>query len=227
MNTKLFLIGIVLIFSSSLGYARSSDRKVSVAIHLQPHTSWIHGDESFIGKAPVRLGVEGGLRLDYRFDRLFAFSIGATLNQTGGNIIYGNNLYLDLDHGRDTLRPGTKVTYRLQYVEIPVALKFILPQIGYSRWYAEIGLDPMVNTRAFINATDNNIAKEPFQQGVAKYNLAWHTALGLNYSLGNWLSLQFAVVYKNTFLDITRENEIRKADNARINQIGLSVGLKF
>ncbi|MFA6129196.1 MAG: outer membrane beta-barrel protein [Bacteroidales bacterium] len=227
MKTKIFVLALGLIFNFSLLHSQHSIPKVNLAIHLQPHINWIHGDESFIGEAPVRMGIEGGLRLDFRAQRFYAWSLGVNLNQTGGNILYNDVLVLDLDKGRDTLRSGTKVTYNLQYVEIPVALKFFLPEIGYSTWFAEIGLDPMWNIRALINANDNNVEKEPFQQGVAKFNLAYHTGIGIHYSLGGRLSLQFALLYKNTFLDITRENEIRKADNLRINQIGLNIGLVF
>jgi len=227
MKTKVFLTAIAFIIGSAFLHAQHSPRRVSFAINLQPHLSWIHADESFIGKGPVRLGIEGGLRLDYKFQRFFGLSFGVNLNQTGGNIIYKEALYLDLTSGVDTLQPGTRVTYRLQYVEIPVAIKFIMPEIGYSTWFAEVGLDPMFNNRAFINATDNNIENESFQQGVGKFNLAWHTGLGLNHSLGGSLSLQFALVYKNTFLDVTREIDIRKADNTRINQVGLRIGLVF
>lgn len=227
MKTKIFLAAITLLFGSTLLPAQHSFRRVNFAISLQPHLNWIHADESFLGKGPVRLGIEGGLRMDYKFERFYALSFGVNLNQTGGNIIYKEALYLDLINGQNILQPGTRVTYRLQYVEIPVALKFIMPEIGYLTGFAEFGLDPMFNTHAFINATDNNIEKEPFQQGVNKFNLAWHTGIGFNYSLGGSLSLQFAIVYKNTFLDVTRENDIRKADNARINQVGLNMGLVF
>ena len=227
MKTKVFLAAITLFFGSTLLHAQHSDRRVSFAFSLQPHLNWIHADEAFLSKGPVRLGIEGGLRMDYKFERFYALSFGVNLNQTGGNIVYKEALYLDRIHGLDTLQPGTMVTYRLQYVEVPVALKFIMPEIGYSTWFTEIGVDPMFNTLAFINATDNNIEKEPFQQGVGKFNLAWHAGLGLNYSLGGSISLQFAIVYKNTFLDVTRENDIRKADNARINQVGLKMGIVF
>lgn len=226
MRTNIFLIAMLLLGSSSLN-AQKADKRMSFAVNVQPHVNWIHADEVNLSKGPVRIGLEGGLRLDYRFERFFAFSFGATLNQTGGNIIYNDALYLDLDQGTDTCQPGTRVTYRLQFLEIPLALKFLLPEVGYSAWFAEVGLDPMFNTKAFINATDNNIDKEPFKQGVSKINLAYHAGIGLNYSLGARIRLQYSIFYKNTFLDVTKENDIRKADNARINQIGINMGIVF
>lgn len=227
MKTKVFLTVMAVVFGSTLLKAQYSDREVSFAVNLQSHVSWMHGDEASISKGPIRLGMGGGLSLDYRLERFYALSFGISLNHTGGNITYRDSLYLELSRGKETLQPGTRVTYRLQYVEIPLAIKFNMPEIGYSTWFAEIGLDPMLNTRAFINATDNNINKEPFPEGLRKINLAWHTGFGLNYLLGRHRSLQFALMYKNTFMDVTREKDIRKADNVRINEVGIRIGLVF
>lgn len=225
MKTKVFLLVVFLVAGSNLLFSQYSNRRLSFGVTAQPAICWIHADESTLTTGPVRLGFDGGFRIDYKFEKFYALSIGASFNQTGGTLVYKNALYLDLIHGLDTLQPGTKVTYRLQYVDIPLSIKFLLPEIGYATWFAEIGLNPMFNTKALINATDNNIENEPFQQGIGKFNLAWHAGIGTNYSLGGRVSLQFALVYKNTFLDVTRENNIRKADNSRINQVGLRIGL--
>jgi opacity protein-like surface antigen len=227
MKTKVFLAAIILIFGSAVLHAQSSDRRVHFTISFQPDVNWMHADESTRANGPIRLGMEGGLRLDYNFERFYALSFGVGLTQTGGNIIYNTPLHIERTTGPDSLMAGTRVTYRLQFVEIPVAIKFILPEIGYSTWFTEIGLDPMFNTNAFIDATDNNIEKEPYKQGISKFNLAWHAGLGMNYSFGRNLSMQFALIYKNTFLDVTRESETGKADNARINQAGLRIGIVF
>ncbi len=227
MKTKAFLILWVLVFSFSMVDAQFQDRRLRFAVSVEPHFNWFHLADLNTDKGPGRLGINGGVRLDYKFEKFCAFSFGVNWNQTGGNIIYKDTLHLDLGAGNDTLRPGTRVTYRLQYIEIPLALKFMTREIGYSTGFLEIGLDPMFNIHSYINATDNNVENEPFKQGINRINLAWHTGVGLIYSLGGSVSLQFAVTYKNTFLDVTRENSIRKPDNARINVIGLNVGILF
>ena len=227
MKTKVILAAIILFTGFVSLQAQKSYRRVSFGFGLQPHVSWFHADEAALSKGPVRLGIEGGLRLDFALQRLIALSVGVNLNQTGGNIIYNESQILDLDSVSKTVDAGTRVTYRLQFIEVPIAIKLMLPEIGYSTWFAEIGLDPMFNSSAYINATDNNIQREPFQQGVSRFNLAWHSGLGINYSLGRRMSLQFALMYKNSFLDMTRENDIRDADNVRINQVGLKMGILF
>ncbi len=227
MKTKLFLLAWILVFSCTAVNSQDRERRLKLAMSIEPHFNWIHADENFLSGGAGRLGINGGLRVDYRFERFYALSMGANWNQTGGNIIYNDALSLDLTSGIDTLRPGTRVTYRLQYLEVPLAIKFMTKEIGYSTGFFEIGLDPMFNIRAYINATDNNIDKAPFSPGINKFNLAWHTGLGLIYSLGGSVSIQFALTYKNTFLDVTRENDLRKPDNVRINVVGLNIGLLF
>lgn len=227
MKTKVILATILLILGVVTLEAQNTSRRLSFGFGLQPHVSWMHPDEADLEQGAVRLGINGGLRLDYAFQRVFTFSLGVNLNQTGGNIIYNRPLQLDLDSVMETVREGTRVTYRLQFIEVPVALKLVLPEIGYSTWFLEVGLDPMFNSSAFIDATDNNIEKESFTQGVSPFNLAWHSGLGINYSLGGRLSLQFALMYQNTFLDVTREGVFRPADNIRLNQVGLKMGIVF
>lgn len=227
MKTKIFLPAIFFLFCSAVVIGQNKDRRVWVALNVQPKVNWFHPNETHLKNGPVRMGFEGGLRLDYRIEKWYSLSFGLNLSQTGGNLSYADTLPIDLGKGLVKLQPGTKVTYRLQYFELPVAMKFVLPEIGYSTLFVEIGLDPMFNSRAVIDATDNNIQKESYKDGIHKFNLAWHTGLGMNYSLGGMLSLQFAIVYKNTFLDVTKENELQKKDNSRINQVGLTVGIVF
>ena len=227
MKTKFFLTAVTFVFCTAMLNAQQDERKTSVAITLQPNVAWMKVDESDLSKGPVRLGFEGGLRVDRKLEKFCALSFGINLNQTGGNINYKDAVIVERETGLDTLQPGTRITYRLQYFEIPVAIKLLLPEIGYYTGFAEVGIDPMININAHINATDNNIEKENFKKGVAMVNLGWHAGLGFNYSIGNNMALRLAVVYKNTFLDVTKENDLRKPDNVRINQIGLNVGIVF
>ena len=226
MKTRTVLTGFLICLTFTLN-ALPRERKVRFSIGTEPHLNWIKPVDNHLEQGPVRLAISGGIRVDYHFMKPFAFSFGANWNQTGGNIIYKESTSFDLATGRNTLMPGTQVTYRLRYAEVPVDLKIVLPEIGYSTLFLESGLDPMFITGAFIDATDNNIQKAEFRQGVIPFNLAWHAGIGLDYAVGRIMSLRFELIYKNTFLDVTREYNIRKPDNVRINQVGLNVALVF
>ncbi len=225
MKTKITILLAVLFLVPGLILAQKEQPPVSLMIHLEPHTGWLNPDEAHLSRGPLRIGLAGGIRLDYYFESHYAFSLGIDLNQTGGNLKFAEAFDLDLTSGIETLMAGTQLTYRLQFVEIPMAFKFMTNQVGYTRYFLEAGLDPMFNTKALIDATDNNIIKEPFQQGVPMFNLAWHAGIGFRYSFGRILGLQAALFYKNCFLDMTDENLLRKPDNTRLNQVGISIGL--
>lgn len=227
MKTKVFLIGWIMVLLPTLANAQFKERKIRFAIAVQPHVNWIHADEPELEEGPVRLGIGGGWRVDYRFEKHFALSAGMNWNQSGGNVIYNSPFYLDPNSGADTLSAGTRITYKVQHLEIPFAVRFMMREIGYSTGFLELGIDPMFNLQASIDANDNMIVDKPFQSGVNPINLAWHAGAGLNYSLGGSISLQFELFYRNTFLDVTRENNIRKPDNARINEIGINFGILF
>jgi hypothetical protein len=227
MKTKLTLLFLFSVISFQCVVAQENDRPLRFMLLAEPHLSWLSPDEQHLAKGPVRFGGGAEMRLEYSFDRFYAFSLGVGIDQNGGNLIYKDSLYLDRITGFDTLVPGTRVTYRLQYVEIPLSIKFKTPQIGYTTYFAEAGLDPMFNIKTLIDATDNSILKEPFQQGIARFNLAYHTSLGYMYEFANGMALQVRAVYKNTFLDVTKESNVRKPDNARINQVAISFGIIF
>jgi len=175
----------------------------------------------------VRAGISAGLRMDIRLRKHTALSFGVDWNHTAGNLYYQNPVIIDRVYGLDTLGAGASLIYRMQYLEIPVALKFFLPEIGYTTLFCEAGLDPMFNTGATLTQKPRGFNKESFVQGVAHFNLAYHAGIGFIYSFGEHLALQVLALYENTFLDVTRENEVRTDDNTRLNQVGLSVGLIF
>jgi len=227
MKTPKLPVLLMALFCSVTLRAQQPDRLVRFMIQAEPHVNWMHADENHLSDGPERIGIGAGFRMDFQFEKYGAFSFGLGVNQTGGSLNFADTLYLDRTLNLDTLGPGACLTYRLQYVEIPLAIKFNLPEIGYTTWFTEFGLDPMFNTKALIDASEETIYKESFQQGVGWFNLGYHAGLGAVYSFGNNLSLQVLIVYRNTFLDVTRENDIRKPDNSRINQVGLSIGLMF
>jgi hypothetical protein len=224
-KTGIFAVWVAFFLVSGSLPAQVDQRPVSLLVHVNPNGTWTGFDETHLDKGRFRMGIAAGLRLDYNFEKYYALSLGVQINQTGGSLVHKDQVVVDRTSGYDTLIPGTRLTYRLQYLEIPLAIKFMTPRIGYKRFFLETGLDLMFNTRALLDATDNNISKEPFQQGVGVFNLGYHAGLGFRYMFGQVLGMQAGLYYKNTFLDVTRENDIRKPDNTRLNEVGITIGL--
>jgi len=229
MKKTVLFFSLILLAALSSADLQSQDasNRTRLALMAEPHLNWLNTDAQGIDQGSIRAGFGGGLRLEHYFQTHYAFSWGVQFNQTGGNLLHVDTLFLNRITGTDTLRPGTTLTYNLQYVEFPLAIRFLTREIGYTILYSEFGLDPAINTRAYLNASDNNIKKDPWMHEIAGFNLAYHASIGIMYSFSRNLTLLAGLSYKNNFLDITRDGGFLDPDNVRFNQVGLNLGLIF
>ncbi len=211
------------------GYALGQDQFKAIKFSLvgSPHLSWLKSDVKENETGPVFLGYNAGVELDYFFEKNYGFSTGVSIEKTGGSLTYLDQQVIHFNSGADTMAPGTKMTYQLQYIDIPLALKFTSAEVGYTTIFADVGLNCLINTKATATATDNNYVKEPLTDEIPLFNIAYHLEAGILYSFGNNLSLIVAVEYRNTFLDLTKDLGAVVADNTHINQVGLKLGLAF
>jgi len=228
MKTKklIMIIAALAGFFSSV-VAQQDYERFTFSIVAGPHVQWLHTDQLQADPGTIGVGFGAGLMADYYFQPHYIFSFGLRFNQTGGAISYGGPVYLNRITGLDTLQAGTKIKYHLQYVEIPLALKLMSREIGYVSFRTEFGLDPWINIKSLVSATDNNIRKEPYAHQINGFNLAYHLGTGINYSLGNGMALLFTLFYKNTFLDVTKDAGMPVHDNVRLNQAGITFGIVF
>jgi len=225
MKRNLFLIILILCGTYVLG--QKQYKKIQFSLVGSPHVSWLKSDLKENQTGPVFLGYSAGVDFDYFFDSNYGFSTGLSLERTGGSLTYTDEQVIHFTAGYDTMAPGTKMTYQLQYLDIPLGLKFTSTEIGYTTVFADVGLNILINTKSTATSTDNNYVKEPLPEEIPLFNIAYHVEVGIMYSFGNNLSLIVAAEYRNTFLDLTRDLGAPFADNTHINQIGLKVGLAF
>ena len=218
---------LILLLTGGALMAQESYRKFRFSVLADPHLNWLHTDAVGVDPGKIQPGIGAGLRMEHFFQPQYAFSWGVQFNATGGSLVYQDTLFLNRITGPDTLMPGSTLRHRLQYVEIPFALRLMTQQIGYTTFFAEFGLDPWINTRALIDSKESGIVKDPYEHEVAAFNLAYHCGLGVFYSLSPNLTLIIGLNYKNTFLDLTRDAGFRSPDNVRVNQAGLTIGILF
>ncbi|MCK9326296.1 MAG: PorT family protein [Bacteroidales bacterium] len=227
MKNKNLLIALMMILIPMTGLGQIYQRPVNLLIHAGLHGNWLNPDEIIPAGGRTRLGLSAGLRMDYNFHQHFSFSWGAGFVQAGGNVIYADGLFVDLDDRLDSLPRGSQVTYRTSMLEIPLAMKLQTNRIGYTRYFVEAGLDPLIRLKSTIDVDYEDLKNEPFTEGIPVFNLAYHAAVGLRYSFTRLLGFQVSLFYKNTFLDFTKEHAKQPADNIRLNQAGISLALTF
>jgi len=191
------------------------------------HLSWLFSDNPDNIPGSVRFGGGAEFHVDYFFEPNFAFSTGLIWSLSGDNMTFSNPVPISFLTGVDSLSGGTQITYNLQFVDIPIGLKMISREIGYSTFFVDFGIDPMWFIKVTGDTSDGAHEKDPINEEFSRFNIAYHSELGLNYSLGNKTSVVLALFYKNTFLDLTTDYLDKPHDNCRVNLAGIKLGFGF
>jgi opacity protein-like surface antigen len=157
----------------------------------------------------VRLGINFGLAVENYFAPNYAFATGITISTTGGKLIY-----------RDSV-PNANVTYKLQYITIPFAVKLKTNRIGYFSYYAILGLTSQINIKA--NADINNTGDNDISKDINLINLGYHFGGGVEYALGGNASIFVGIIYTNGFTNVTSGND----DKVTLDNFALKLGIMF
>jgi hypothetical protein len=206
----------------------SSAQKLRFGVFVDPLISYLRTDVSKIEPDGGRLGVNFGLMMDNFFAEHYAFSSGISLRTMGGtlNYIQGKNEFHTNSDTITMLPHNTSVKYKLQYLHIPIALKLRTTEIGYFTYYADLGLDPMVNVKA--SADINSLGEKNIGVGdeIRPFYMAYHIGAGFEYKIVGNTALVIGVTYMNGFSDIT-SNVGNSAEKTVMHSFELRVGVIF
>ncbi len=222
-----FVFLLVFLALSAQISAQYKNSPVRLAVMGDAHLGWLNSDDINHQPGVVRFCGSAEFHFDYYFRPQIAFSTGAIISQSGGNMTYSEPFRVAFQTGIDTLAAGSGMTYKLQFAEIPIGLKFTTREIGYVTLFTDAGVNPLIRTRSLATATDNNHINDPVDKEIHRFNLAYHFDAGIYYSFGNNTALIIAVSYKNTFLDITTDYLSKPTENTRLNQGAIKIGFAF
>ena len=214
---KFFLISFLI--STSI-FTFSQNLKLGVC--LNPHFDWFNENAKSMRSDGSRTGISGGLVVENYFSKNYAFTTGIQLGSYGGNMKYDSTITIHTDEENVLVSPGTKITYKLQYITVPIGLKLKTNQIGFFSYYASLGFTPQVNIKAKAEATsvlDNAaIGKE-----IGLFNLSYYFGGGLEYGVGGNTAIVVGVTYNNGFLDILSKQDSKQS----LSYLTVNVGVMF
>ena len=101
---------------------------------------------------------------------------------------------------------GSKLKYNLQYIEVPLGLKFKTNEIGYTTFYANLGFSFQVNIKATGKDSYKVIENENIKDEIRLLNMGYYFGAGIEYSLGGNTALIAGINWTNGFIDITSGN---------------------
>jgi len=222
-TARYLLIFSMLIFLSVKGKAQD----IQFSLFADPLFSWFTSDTKETVSSGVRPGFSIGLSFDRYFAENYAFSTGIVLVNASGRVNYSDTIDIAFKNGGIELLPNEDINYKIQYISVPVGLKFRTNQIGYLTFFSNIGLDPKIVIAAKADIPEQSVEDENITEEINLFNLGYHLTAGAEYSLGGKTALVFGLSYENNFLDITKDRSGQPADKLRHNIVRFKLGINF
>jgi len=266
MKKLFFTLTAALSFTATL-HAQDIERvdtrvtvnRIRFGAYIAPNLSWMRptatksdNGEFSVEKGGGKTGFTYGLMAEYYFARNYAVVTGLQINSTGGKInvtrvnpgAYGPNQVQRADFD-----------YRLQYLEIPVALKLRTDDINGFRFFGQLGVTLGINVGKkatySVDYTDNDTvlrtaadekikltAKGTLKSPVAPIMLAMNIGAGAEYPINRRLTAYAGIFFNNGFTpDATSPQNFDNGKlgytgdfydaKTRLNNFALRIGLFF
>jgi hypothetical protein len=159
----------------------------------------------------------------HRFAEHYAFSTGLTINNLGGRVKYADSINIDASDERILIPSGNTIRYNLQYISLPLGLKFKTVEIGYTTFWINAGVTPMLNIRAKGTTADGSLDRTNIRNETGALNINYFIKGGVEYSLGGSTAIVGGLGYYPGLMDVTN----RSADKINTYSIALVLGILF
>lgn len=202
----------------------AQDEGVRFGIKLAPNMSWLKSDTKGLENDGSKIGYTFGLATEFPIgaDGNYRFATGLFLNAVGGKYFQAftfteNNQQLTKDLSSDI---------SLQYVQIPLTMKLMTKEIGYMRYYGQLGFDAAFNVRAKANFDDVVVDpttqtitfvkqdKEDIKDNIQPIRAGLVVGAGLEYNFSGSTTLQAGITYNNGLTNLLKKVEVVDASGA-------------
>lgn len=256
-HVKCFTIAGLLLLSGNSIFAQttsaSSDidsRKIRFGVYIAPTLSWMKPTTNKTGdglyapkKNGSKTGFTYGLMAEYKFADNYMIVTGLQINMTGGKIIsdYQGTETKDVVKHAD-------FNYKLNYLEIPAALKLRTDMISGFRFFGQFGITTGINiakkaTYSVDYLDGNGMAKTATGENekikgtlaIAPVMFSMNIGGGVEYPLNNKLAAYGGIFFNNGFApDATSPAKYSMGyalpfqdANTRLNNFAFRVGIFF
>lgn len=203
---------------------------ISFSLHFDPLISWFSTDNFDTRSDGVIPGFNLGISYNKYFSPNYSFSSGLNILNTGGSLINRGTTRFELKNYYSTIltvQPGEAILYRITYLSVPLGLKLQTNQIGYGRFFTDVGMDPkiVIGGRADIPSLDikgGNASPE-----LNLFNLSFHIMAGVEYPLTGNNSFIIGIGFEKNLFDITRDNGDQPSNVVIQKMLSFRIGMTF
>ncbi len=207
----------------SISFTTYAQQEYRFGIFADPQFSWLKTDNKKLNSDGVRTNFNVGMVMEKYFAKRYAILSGVSLSGMGGQLTYKEPVTIETSDSSYNLAAGTGVMYKLQYLDIPLGLKFCTNEIGYLTYYAHIGFTGHVLIRARADIDKAGVSGENVRDEVNFFTASYQIGAGAEYSLGGSAALQFGLTYSNGIIDVLKSTQY----NAVNSRVSIRVGIMF
>jgi len=223
MRKLTILLGLYMI--ASQGTVHSEENKIRFSVFASPCINWFKSDVRSAKNESAVMGYNIGFEMDKYFAEHYAIATGASITTLGGKLKYNYIVTYNTSDTSIQVPANTLVKHRLQYISVPLGLKFSSREIGYTTIYANLGFASYLNINAVASTEDTQatLDRDNISKDIRFFNLAYYFGGGIQYSLGGNTAIIFGVNFSNGLLDVTKERK----DKIVTMSFTFSIGMQF
>ncbi|MBT8327027.1 MAG: PorT family protein [Bacteroidia bacterium] len=236
-NAAILILGMLI---SQLSFAQTEFR---FGLKGAANIGWISPGTKNVENGGSKLGWAYGIMGDYYFKPNYGLSVELLLSQINGNMNITSPQKFNADTSATVL--DMSYAYDLQYMEIPISMKFRTKEIGNMTYWGNFGFSPsfLIKAKGTIDGTlpdavklldpvefnvnDNegdDFTTDNFDDRVFLFRFPLIIGGGVEYKMAGSTSLQAGLRFTNSFTDMLVKD---KDVNAKNNYLAISVGVLF
>jgi hypothetical protein len=175
-------------------------------------------------------GFNFGISYNRYFSPNYSFSSGINIINAGGRLISREATNFELKnyyYNIITVQPGEAITYKITYLSIPLGVKLRTSQIGFGKFFTDLGFDPKIVIGARADIPSLNINGGNVLPELNTFNLSFHIMAGMQYPLPGNSTFSIGIGFDNNLFDITRDNGGQWSDVVSQKSLSFRMGITF
>lgn len=195
------------------------DNSVRFGLKLAPNISWQRPDVKGLTSDGSKVGYTFGLNMEFPVgaNGNYRFATGLLLNNAGGKL---KQDYTYTEAGStNVLATELEQDLLLRYIELPLTMKLMTNEIGYIRYFGQIGFGAAFNIRAkgdFDQPVIDNgavtgftkLEDEDIKDDIQPFKASLIIGAGMEYNFSGSTSIQIGVLYNNGFTNTLKDAEL-------------------
>lgn len=213
-------------------YNRNDVRQpyINFSIHFDPLISWFSTDSYDTRSDGVIPGFNFGISYNKYFSSNYSFSSGIDISRAGGRLINREASRFELKNYYNsvfTIEPGEAITYRITYLSVPLGLKLQTNQMGFGRFFTDVGFDPKIVVGGRADIPSLNIREGNAIPELNLFNMSFHVMAGFEYPLSGSNAFIIGMGFENNIFDVTRDNGNQPSNVVSQKMVSFRMGITF